>query len=168
MARRIDYSARYPYSPEQVYEALSDRTHWEARIVEMRKYSENHLAEFEVSDDGIDLVLHHVLPRTELPEIARTVMKKDMVITRKETYTPVGDTITGSYQASVPAGPGSLTGTMELFASDGGSTLRTTSEAKVFLPFIGGKLEQLMLVNLVDLFRTEAEITADWLARRFG
>ncbi len=57
---------------------------------------------------------------------------------------------------------------MELFASDGGSTLRTTSEAKVFLPFIGGKLEQLMLVNLVDLFRTEAEITADWLARRFG
>ncbi len=48
----------------------------------------------------------------------------------------------------------------------GGCTLRTTSEAKVHLPFVGGKLEELMLQNLVELFRTEAEITADWLARQ--
>ncbi len=33
------------------------------------------------------------------------------------------------------------------------------------LPFIGGKLEQLMLVNLIDLWRGEGEVTADWLEK---
>jgi len=166
VARRIDYSARFSYPPERVYEALSDPDHWEARMREMRKYSENHVEDFAVSDGGISLVLHHVIPRTELPDIARAVIKKDMVITRKETYSPFSDRSTGRYEASVPAGPGSLTGTMELFAHDEGSTLRTTSEAKVHLPFVGGKLEELMLTNLVEVFRTEAAITADWLGRQ--
>ncbi len=114
---------------------------------EMRKYSENHVESLAVTDDGIDLVLHHVLPRKDLPDIAQTVLKKDLVITRKEKYTSFGEPVTGTYEASIPGGPGSLTGTMELFSTDTGCTLRTTSEAKVFIPFVGGKLEQLMLVN---------------------
>lgn len=168
MARRIDYSARFDHPAEKVYAALRDRDYWEARMEEMRKYSENagNIASFEVTDNGIDLVLHHVLPRKDLPEIAQTVLKKDLIITRKEKYTPFGEPVTGTYEASIPAGPGSLTGTIELFTTDTGCTLRTSSEAKVFLPFVGGKLEQLMLVNLVDLFRTEAEVTAAWLAQQ--
>jgi len=166
MARRIDYSARFEHPAERVYAALGDADYWEARMEEMRKYSENHVESLDVTADGIDLVLHHVLPRKDLPDIAQTVLKKDLVITRKERYTPFGEPVTGTYEASIPGGPGSLTGTMELFGTDTGCTLRTTSEAKVFIPFVGGKLEQLMLVNLVDLFRTEAEVTASWLAQQ--
>ncbi|TCN54169.1 uncharacterized protein DUF2505 [Rhodococcus sp. SMB37] len=166
MARRSDYSARFPYSPERVYSALSDPDHWEARMSEMRKYSENHVEEFTVTDSGIGLVLHHVIPRTELPEIAQSVIKKDMIITRTESYGPFDGTTTGRYEASIPAGPGSLSGTMSLFESAPGCTLRTSSEAKVNLPFIGGKLEEMILSNLVEVFRTEAAITADWLARQ--
>lgn len=166
MARRIDYSARYTHPAERVYAALSDRDYWEARMVELRKFSDNEVQTFTVGDDGIDLVFHHVIPRTALPDVAQTVMKKDMIITRKEHYGPFGETVTGTYEASIPAGPGSLSGTMSLFATDTGSTLRTSSEAKVFIPFVGAKLEQLMLVNLVDLLRTEARVTADWLAGR--
>lgn len=166
MARRVDYSARFEHPAEVVYAALGDADYWEARMEEMRKYSENHVESLDVTADGIDLVLHHVLPRKDLPDIAQTVLKKDLIITRKEKYTPFGEPVTGTYEASIPGGPGSLTGTMELFSTDTGCTLRTTSEAKVFIPFVGGKLEQLMLVNLVDLFRTEAEVTASWLARQ--
>ncbi|MCA1005975.1 DUF2505 domain-containing protein [Rhodococcus hoagii] len=166
MARRIDYSARFEHPAERVYAALRDADYWEARMEEMRKYSENHVESLEVTADGIDLVLHHVLPRKDLPDIAQTVMKKDLIITRKERYTAFGEPVTGTYEASIPGGPGSLTGTMELFTTDTGCTLRTTSEAKVFIPFVGGKIEQLMLVNLVDLFRTEAEVTASWLAQQ--
>ena len=165
MARRIDYSARYTHPAEKVYSALTNRDYWEARMVELRKFSDNHVESFEVGDDGIDLVFHHIIPRDTLPDIAQTVMKKDMVITRKESYTPFGEPTTGTYEASIPAGPGSLTGTMKLFATETGCTFRTSSEAKVYLPFIGGKLEQLMLVNLIDLFRAEAEITETWLSQ---
>ena len=166
MSRRIDYSARFSHPPERVYEALADPDHWEARVTEMRKYSENHVRDFTASESGIVLVLHHVLPRSDLPEIARTVIRKDMVITRTERYGPFTGRATGTYEATIPGGPGSLTGTMELSAGEHGATLRTTSEAKVDIPFVGGRLEELILTNLLDVFRTEAAITADWLARR--
>ncbi|RVW01201.1 DUF2505 domain-containing protein [Rhodococcus xishaensis] len=166
MARRMDYSARFEHPAEKVYAALGNRDYWEARMEEMRKYSDNHIGSLEVTDDGIDLVLHHVLPRKDLPEIAQTVLKKDLIITRRETYTRFGEPVTGTYEASIPAGPGSLTGTMELFSTDTGCTLRTSSEAKVFIPIVGGKLEQLMLTSLVDVFQTEADVTAAWLAQQ--
>ena len=92
-------------------------------------------------------------------------MKKDMIITRNVHFDPYTETTEGNYDASIPAGPGSLKGVTSLFATETGSTLRTSSEAKVFLPFVGGKLEQLMLVNLRDLWRGEGEVTADWLAQ---
>ncbi|MGB7385819.1 MAG: DUF2505 domain-containing protein, partial [Rhodococcus sp. (in: high G+C Gram-positive bacteria)] len=82
MARRMNYSARFTYSTEQVYAALSSRDHWDARIEEMKKYSHNELISFEVGESGIDVVMHHIIPKTELPDIAQTVMKKDMIITR--------------------------------------------------------------------------------------
>ncbi len=164
MARRIDYSARYTcHTAEPVYSALTSRDYWEARVEEMRKYSPNHVVDFSVGNSGIELVLQHILPRSELPEIAQTIIRKDMVITRKESYSAFGDEVTGKSEASIPAGPGSLTGTMRLFPTELGCTLRTSSEAKVYIPMIGPKLEQLMLVNLIDLFRAEAEVTQAWL-----
>ncbi|MBF6172925.1 DUF2505 domain-containing protein [Nocardia blacklockiae] len=164
MARRLDYSARYPlHTTKEVYEALSDRAYWDARMEEMRKYSPNEVTELSAGDSGIEVEIQHILPREMLPEIAQTVMRKDMTITRKETYGPFGPEVTGEYVASIPAGPGSLNGTMHLFPTDTGCTLRTSSTAKVFIPMLGPKLEQMMLINLVDLLRAEAEFTAQWL-----
>lgn len=164
MARRLDYSARYPlHTIEELYAALTNRDYWEARMVEMRKYSPNEVISIDASDTGIEVVLHHILPRDVLPEIAQSVIRKDMVITRKESYGPLGPEVEGRYSASIPAGPGSLTGTVRLFPTDTGCTMRLSSEAKVFIPMVGPRLEQLMLVNLVDLFRAEAEVTQQWL-----
>ncbi|MER7452188.1 DUF2505 domain-containing protein [Nocardia beijingensis] len=166
MARRLDYSARYPlHTTKELYAALSNRDYWDARMEEMRKYTPgNEVARLEAGDDGISVELHHVLPRDMLPEIAQTVMRKDMVITRKEFYSPYAEEeTTGKYSASIPAGPGSLGGTIRLFPTDTGCTMRFSSEAKVFIPMVGPRLEQLMLVNLVDLFRGEAEFTVQWL-----
>lgn len=164
MARRLDYSARYQlHTTQAVYGVLADRDYWEARIEEMRKYSENEVISVESDSDGIDVVLHHILPRETLPDIAQAVMRKDMVITRKERYGPFGPEVEGTYSASIPAGPGSLNGKMHLFPTDTGCAMRISSEAKVFIPMVGPRLEQLMLVNLVDLFKAEAEITQRWL-----
>ena len=180
----MNYSARFTYSTEQVYAALSSRDHWDARIEEMKKYSHNELISFEVGESGIDVVMHHIIPKTELPDIAQTVMKKDMIITRNVHIDSYSEETTGHYDASIPAGPGSLKGVTSLFPTATGSTLRTSSEAKIFeygrhlqriLPQVRiavahgqmseHQLEQLMLVNLRDLWRGEGEVTADWLEK---
>jgi hypothetical protein len=165
MARRLSYSARYHHPAKTVYEALSSREFWDAQMEEFRKLTpQSDIESLTVDDKGVDLVLKQVLPRSELPAIAQTVMKKDMIITRKEFLGPFDPENTkGTYDASIPAGPGSLTGWQELFPTETGSTIRKTTEVKVYIPFINGKLEQLMLVNLVDLFRGEAEFTSGWI-----
>ncbi|MEV6767855.1 DUF2505 domain-containing protein [Nocardia sp. NPDC051030] len=164
MPRRLDYSARYPlHTTKEVYAALMNRDHWDARIEEMRKHSPNDLVSLEAGDHGITVETRHVLPKDSLPDLAQTVMRKDMVITRRETWGPFGPEATGEYVAEIPGGPGTLGGTMRLFPTETGCTLRTSSQAEVFIPFFGRKLEQLMLVNLIDLFRAEAEVTQLWL-----
>lgn len=165
MARRLSYSARYHHPAEKVYQALSMREFWDAQMDEFRKLTpQSEIETYTVGAEGVDVVLKQVLPRTELPPIAQTVMAKDMVITRKESMGPFDPEKTqGTYTASIPAGPGSLTGWQELFPTETGCTIRRTTEVKVFIPFINGKLEQMMLVNLVDLFRGEAEFTSGWI-----
>jgi Protein of unknown function (DUF2505) len=165
MARRLSYSARYHHAPKKVYEALSLREFWDAQMEEFRKLTpQSEIDSYTFGDNGVDIVLKQVLPRTELPPIAQTVMTKDMIITRTESLGPFDpDSTKGTYAASIPAGPGSLTGVQELFPTETGCTIRRTTEVKVYIPFINGKLEQLMLVNLVDLFRGEAEFTSGWI-----
>lgn len=164
MARRLDYSARYPlHTVKEVYGALANRDYWEARVEEMRKYSPNHVVSYQADDSGIEVELNHILPRSELPDIAQAFQRKDMVITRKESYPAFGPDVVGSYEASMPAAPGSLTGSMRLFETETGCTMRTSSEAKVYIPMMGPKFEQMILINLIDLFRAEAEFTVGWL-----
>ncbi|MBF6182950.1 DUF2505 domain-containing protein [Nocardia otitidiscaviarum] len=164
MARRLDYSARYPlHTTEEVYAALSSRPYWDARIEEMRKYSPNDVVNLTAGDDGIEVVLRHVLPRDMLPPMAQTVMRGDMTITRTEHYGPFGPEVHGTYTAEIPNGPGTLGGKLHLFPTEIGCTLRISSRAQVHIPFFGTKLEQLLLVNLIDLFRAEAEMTQRWL-----
>ncbi|AUH67980.1 MULTISPECIES: DUF2505 domain-containing protein [Gordonia] len=165
MARRLSYSARYPHSAEKIYQALSQKKYWEDLMVEFRELTPiSNVEEFETGDDGIRVVLQQTITRDMLPPIAQTVMLKDMMITRTENYGVFDPVNTdGSYSASIPAGPGSLTGRQELFPTDTGCTIRKTTEVKVYIPFVNAKLEQLMLVNLVDLFRGEAEFTSTWV-----
>ncbi|MGX1805529.1 DUF2505 domain-containing protein [Nocardia sp. NPDC055321] len=164
MPRRLDYSARYSlHTTKEVYAALANRDLWDARIEEMRKHSPNDLVSLDAGDNGIEVEMRHVLPRESLPDMARSFWRDDMVITRRERWSAFGPESTGAYTTDLPGAPGTLGGDMRLFPTDTGCTLRTTSRATVQIPFFGRRLEQLMLVNLVDLFRAEAEVTQRWL-----
>lgn len=167
MARRLSYSARYPYPAEQVYAAQSTPRYWDEMMAGFEMFSPKcEVVDFTSDDSGLKVVLRQTIGRDQLPSIAQTVLKKDMIITREESLGIFDPDVTkGDYTASIPAGPGSLKGWQELFSTDNGCTLRKTSEVKVFVPFIASKLEQLMLVNLVDLFRAEAAYAKDWIAK---
>ncbi|MCF8569035.1 DUF2505 domain-containing protein [Gordonia sp. HY002] len=170
MARRLSYSARYEQPAEKLYQAQMQRQYWDDLMDGFRELTPiSNVEEFETGSGGMRVVLKQTLTRDMLPPIAQTVMMKDMIITRVETLGAFDAAGTpGTYTASIPAGPGSLTGEQELFDTETGCTVRKTTEVKVYLPFVNGKLEQLMLVNLVDLFRGEAEFTSEWVAKNLA
>ncbi|MFT3661044.1 MAG: DUF2505 domain-containing protein [Gordonia sp. (in: high G+C Gram-positive bacteria)] len=170
MARRLSYSARFDFPAEKLYEAQMDRRYWQDLVDGFRMLTPiSEIEDFSSGDDGMRVVLKQALTREMLPPIAQTVMKRDMVITRVETLsTWHPESTEGTYAASIPAGPGSLKGQQLLIPTDTGCTLRKTTEVRVFIPFINGKLEQLMLVNLVDLFRAEAEYSKSWVDKNLS
>lgn len=167
MARRLSYSARYKHPAEVLYRAQSTRKYWDDMMAGFQMISPHCSVEsFTADETGIRVILKQTIGRDQLPSIAQTVLMRDMVITREESFGPFDpDNTKGTYAASIPAGPGSLNGWQELFPTETGCTIRRTSEVKVFVPFVNGKLEQLMLVNLVDLYRAEAEYAADWVTK---
>lgn len=108
------------------------------------------------------------LPRAYLPPIARTVMPVDMIITREQHFEPYDHTrnrARGTYRASIPAGPGHFGGKYFLTDTHDGSQLRLASVCKVWIPFIGGKLEDLILTDITLLFDAEEAFTADWISK---
>lgn len=167
MARRLSYSARYDFSAERLYAAQLDERFWQELadgFTMLTPVSE--LTEFSAGPDGMRAVLRQSITHEMLPPLAQTVMRTDLMITRVETlgaFDPDGTP--GTYSASIPAGPGSLTGTQLLATTDTGCTLRRTTEVKVFIPFVNAKLEQLMPHHLVDLFRAEAEYCQSWVEK---
>ncbi|MFM9378987.1 DUF2505 domain-containing protein [Gordonia sp. VNK21] len=170
MARQLSYSARFTHPAEKIYKAHLERRYWDDMMAGFRMLTPiSEVEEFESGDDGMRVVLKQAITRDMLPPIAQTVMVKDMMITRVETLERFDDAQTpGTYTASIPAGPGSLTGEQVLVPTETGCTLRKTTQVKVFIPFVNGKLEQLMLVNLVDLFRAEGEFTSYWVGEHLS
>lgn len=170
MSRKLSHSARFPFEPKLVYETVTQREFWEEVTDEFKKFTQSDIELFETSPECTDIVLKQTLPHEYLPPIAQAVWKIDLVVTRKDHYgplTPEG-TSEGTFTASVPAGPGWLKGWQELFPNEHGCTLRKTSEVKVYIPFVGSKLEQLMLVNLVELAKAEAEFTTTYIYKKLG
>lgn len=169
MSRRTVSTVNFPAPAEKIYQDFASRDYWETLMSAygwLTPVSEIHT--FTVTDNGIDVVLKQNLPRIYLPPIAQKVMLTDMVITRVQHFAPFDHrkgSAMGSYSASVPAGPGSFTGVCTLTDTDQGSQLKLSSTCKVYIPFIGGKLEDLILYHLSDLFRVEEGFIADWISK---
>ncbi|MCE5292724.1 MAG: DUF2505 domain-containing protein [Nocardiaceae bacterium] len=164
MARRLDYSAQFvSHTVPQVWAALQNTDHWEARLDELRVFSPNELTSLEVEKSKIDATFNHIIPRELMPELARAVLRKDMVITRREHFAYDGKTITGHSSASIPGGPGSLNARTSVAADGRGAVLRVTFEAQVNIPIVGGQLERVMLTHLLELLDKEWGATGTWL-----
>ena len=69
------------------------------------------------------------------------------------------------YRASIPHGPGHFGGRYFLTETATGSQLRLASVCKVFIPLVGGPLEDLILHHIKQLFDAEEAFTADWITK---
>jgi Protein of unknown function (DUF2505) len=171
MARGMEHTIAYDAPAEKIYADFTSRDYWQTMMESYRRVSpqsESQITSFTSDERGTDIAFIHVMPRSELPAIARTVMPVDMVITRTQHFDPydhANNRAKGTYSASVPHGPGRFGGEYFLTETDTGSQLRLVSVCKVYLPFVGGALEDLILNNIKYLFRAEEAFTADWIAQ---
>ena len=116
-------------------------------------------------DGGIDVVTTQVLRRDRLPGMVTQFHPGDLSIVREETWSPVSDgTATATVTGTIPGAPVSLTGTAVLApAGNGGSRLQFTATVEVRIPLVGGKVENFIGSQLVELLIAEQRFTTAWI-----
>ncbi len=170
MSRRFDHSVEFGASSDKIYQDFTSRHYWEALMDVYRELiPQSEITRFECDDAGTAIVFTQHLPRANLAPIARAVMPADLILTREqryEAYDHSRNRAEGTCGASISGVPGHFSGTYLLTGTDTGSQLQVAGVCKVRIPIIGGKLEDLILGNITQVFDSEGAFTADWIAKR--
>jgi uncharacterized protein DUF2505 len=169
MPRSFDMSTDYAESVEAVLRAFSDEQYWLARLADSGADNTT-LDSMEVGgpsgDDGtIDVITTQVLRADRMPAVVTQFHRGDLRIRREERWEPIADgSATATVTGSILDSPASLTGTAVLKPlDDGGARLKLRATVEVRIPLVGGKLENFIGSQLVELLIREQRFTTTWI-----
>ena len=158
-------AAEYEGSVEQVHLAFGDEHYWLARLADSGAdgYS---LDSMSVDAEGIDIVTTQTLRADRLPGVVTQFHRGDLSFVREETWTPIRDgQATATINGSITGAPATLSGTAVLAPAKpgGGSRLEFKATVEVRVPLVGGKIENFIGSQLVDLLIAEQRFTTVWI-----
>jgi hypothetical protein len=165
MPRSFDMAAEYGGDVEQVHRALGDEQYWLARLAGSGadRYSLDSLLR---ENGGIDVVTTQTLRADRLPGVVTQFHRGDLSFVREETWTAVTDgQATATVKGSIPGAPATLFGTAVLTPAQAGpgSRLEIKATVEVNIPLVGGKIENFIGSQLVDLLIAEQRFTTEWI-----
>jgi Protein of unknown function (DUF2505) len=166
MPRSFDMAAEYGGSVEQVHRAFSDERYWLARLIDSGA-DDYSLDSMVLDGGGIDVTTTQTLRVDRLPGVVTQFHVGDLSFVREETWSPVHDgRATATIKGSITGAPANLTGTAVLAPADSGtgSRLEFTVTVEVRVPLVGGKIENFIGSQLVDLLIAEQRFTTAWIA----
>lgn len=161
MASTLDHQVSYPFSVQRLWEVLSNEQYWRD-LLQAINSSHGSLESFSHDGDTVTVTMQQGVPAEKLPSVVSSVLKGDAQIPRKSTFTRDGDRITGQITASVNGAPAKVDGTLQA-AGDPASAVYH-AEVAVSVPFVGGKIENAIIEQLVELLAAERDETVGWEA----
>ena len=164
MPRSFDMSTDYAESVAAVLQAFSDEQYWLARLADSGA-DDSTLDSMDVSDGVIDVVTTQVLRAHQMPALVTQFHRGDLRIRREERWEPIVDgSATATVTGSILDSPASLTGTAVLEPlDDGGASMKLRATVEVKIPLVGGKLENFIGSQLVELLIREQRFTTTWI-----
>ena len=165
MPRSFDMAAEYEGSVEQVHQAFSDEQYWLERLADSGA-DDDSLDSMTVDDDGIDVVTTQTLRSDRLPGVVTQFHRGDLTFVREEAW--IADPRRAGHRDGQGldhrrardadrhrrARPGK---------SGGGSRLEFKATVEVRVPLVGGKIENFIGSQLVDLLIAEQRFTTAWI-----
>ncbi len=164
MPRSFDMATDYEGSVEQVHEALRDEQYWLARLADSGADHAT-LDSLELTPGGgVDVATTQVLRADRLPAVVTQFHHGDLEIRRVESWTGLVDgKADATVRGTIPGAPVSLTGSGLLTPSDMRAHLAFRATVEVRIPLVGGKVENFIGHQLVDLLIAEQQFTTTWI-----
>ena len=163
-------STDYVVTVDKVFWAFSEEQYWLARLADSGA-DDTALDSMQLGgrsgDDGtIDVITTQVLRADRLPGIVTQFHRGDLYIRREERWEPITEgSATATVTGSILDSPASLSGTatLEPLAESGGARLKLRATVEVRIPLVGGKLENFVGSQLVELLIAEQRFTTVWI-----
>jgi hypothetical protein len=112
----------------------------------------------------VDVVTTQTLRADRLPGVVTQFHHGDLSFVREETWGPIVDgQAKAVVKGSIPGAPAELSGIAVLEAAGAGSRLKFNATVEVRIPLVGGKVENFIGNQLVDLLIAEQRFTTEWL-----
>ena len=159
-------ATEYEGSVEQVYQAFGDEQYWLARLADSGA-DDYSLDSMTANETGINVVTTKRLRADRLPALLTQFHRGDLTLVREENWSPIRDgRATATINVSIVAAPATLGGTAVLAPakSGGGSRMEFKATVQVNVPLVGGKIENFIGSQLVDLLIAEQRFTTVWMA----
>ncbi len=158
-------AAEYEGSVEQVHRAFSDEQYWLARLADSGA-DDYSLDSMTVNGEGIDVVTTQTLRADRLPGVVTQFHSGDLSFVREEMWTVVTDgQASATVKGSITGAPATLGGTAVLAPGKSGndSRLEFNATVQVDIPLVGGKIENFIGSQLVELLIAEQRFTTAWI-----
>jgi len=173
MPRSFDMSTDYGVPVDKVLQAFGEEEYWLARLADSGA-DDTTLDSMQVggpsgNDGSIDVITTQVLRSDRLPGVVTQFHRGDLRIRREEKWEPVTNgSATATVTGSILDSPASLSGTavLEPLAESGGARLKFRATVEVRIPLVGGKLENFIGNQLVELLIAEQRFTTMWIGDR--
>ena len=156
----------YQGSVEQVHQAFLDEQYWLARLADSGADDATLTSMRLTADGGVEVTTTQVLRADRLPAVVTQFHHGDLEIRRAESWTGLVDgkaeaTISGS----IPGAPVTLTGNAQLTPPELQAHLAFHATIEVRIPLVGGKVENFIGNQLLDLLTAEQRFTTMWIAQ---
>lgn len=157
MPGKIDVRYPLPVDVETAYAAISGDQWAPATAAALKDDSKT--VSRELGDGGaVTLVVSRKLP-DGVPGFLTKFLPADGRVVQTDTWGPAVDGVrSGTWVASTPGSPADVRGTMRLEPAPNGSTYVVEGTAKVSIPLIGGKAENLVVQMTQKLTAKEVEV----------
>jgi Protein of unknown function (DUF2505) len=165
MPRSFDMATEYGASVEQVLRAFSDEQYWLSRLADSGA-DEYSLDSLTADGNGIDVITTQRLRADRLPAVVTQFHRGDLALVREEKWSPIRDgRAAATIRLAIIGAPATLSGAAVLAPakSDESSRLEFNATVQVNVPLVGGKIENFIGGQLVDLLIAEQRFTTVWI-----